>query len=118
MFSTQYKFKLQNSFEKRVAESTRICEKYTDRIPIIVETVENSELVLDKTKYLVPHDLSVAQFLYVIRKRIKLAPENALFIFFNGTLPPTSALISSVYKAKKDKDGFLYATVSLESTFG
>ncbi len=118
MFSTQPKFKSQNDFDKRIAESERICKKYTDRVPVIVETDESSELNLDKTKYLVPHDLTVGQFLYVIRKRIKLEPEAALFLFFNGTLPPTSALMGSIYKQQGDKDGFLYSSVSLESTFG
>ena len=33
---------------------------------------------LDKCKYLVPRDLSVGKFLYVVRKRIKLAPEHGM----------------------------------------
>jgi hypothetical protein len=31
----------------------------------------------------------VGQFVYVIRKRIKLSPEKAIFIFINNILPPT-----------------------------
>ena len=37
-------------------------------------------------------DLTVGQFIYVIRKRIKLPPERALFIFANNVIPPTGAL--------------------------
>lgn len=40
-------------------------------------------------RYLVPGDLTVGQFVYVIRKRIKLTPEKAIFIFVNNVLPPT-----------------------------
>ena len=40
-------------------------------------------------RYLVPADLTVGQFVYVIRKRIKLSPEKAIFIFVNNVLPPT-----------------------------
>ena len=46
-------------------------------------------------RYLVPSDLTVGQFVYVIRKRIKLSPEKAIFIFAAGVLPPTGALASA-----------------------
>lgn len=46
--------------------------------------------MIDKKKYLVPADLTVGQFVYVIRKRIKLSPEKAIFIFVNEILPPTA----------------------------
>jgi hypothetical protein len=73
--------------------------------------VEKSDIpIIDKKKYLVPSDLTVGQFCYVIRKRIKLAPEKAIFIFVNEVLPPTAALMSSIYDEHKDEDGFLYIT--------
>jgi hypothetical protein len=40
-------------------------------------------------RYLVPADLTVGQFVYVIRKRIKLSAEKAIFIFVDNVLPPT-----------------------------
>lgn len=39
-----------------------------------------------------PSDLTVGQFVYVIRKRIKLSPEKAIFIFVKNVLPPTGTL--------------------------
>ncbi len=42
-----------------------------------------------RCRYLVPSDLTVGQFVYVIRKRIKLSPEKAIFIFVKNVLPPT-----------------------------
>lgn len=36
-----------------------------------------------------PADLTVGQFVYVIRKRIKLSSEKAIFIFVKNVLPPT-----------------------------
>jgi len=42
-------------------------------------------------RYLVPADLTVGQFVYVIRKRIKVSPEKAIFMFVKNTLPPTGA---------------------------
>lgn len=40
-------------------------------------------------RYLVPADLTVGQFVYVVRKRIKLGAEKAIFVFVKNTLPPT-----------------------------
>ncbi|KAH8488404.1 hypothetical protein H0E87_024174 [Populus deltoides] len=68
--------------------------------------------------YLVPADLTVGQFVYVIRKRIKLSAEKAIFIFVDNVLPPTGAIMSSIYDEKKDEDAFLYVTYSGENTFG
>ncbi|CAN8103490.1 unnamed protein product [Discula destructiva] len=113
------KFKDEHPFEKRKAEAERIRLKYIDRIPVICEKVEKSDIAaIDKKKYLVPADLTVGQFVYVIRKRIKLSPDKAIFIFVNELLPPTAALMSSVYEEHKDEDGFLYITYSGENTFG
>jgi len=112
-------FKNQHPFDKRKAEAQRIRAKYPDRIPVIAEKAADSDIPdIDKKKYLVPADLSVGQFVYVIRKRIKLKAEKAIFIFVNNTLPPTAALMSQVYKENKDEDGFLYVLYSGESTFG
>ena len=54
-----------------------------------------------------PADLTVGQFVYVIRKRIKLSPEKAIFIFVDEVLPPTAALMSSIYEEHKDEDGYV-----------
>ena len=37
-------FKKQHTFDKRVAESKRIIEKYPSKIPIIVEKQKNSDM--------------------------------------------------------------------------
>lgn len=81
----------------------------TPNVPqVICEKVEKSDIAaIDKKKYLVPADLTVGQFVYVIRKRIKLSPDKAIFIFVNELLPPTAALMSSVYEEHKDEDGYV-----------
>jgi GABA(A) receptor-associated protein len=91
----------------------RDAENKTDVVAtqVICEKVEKSDIAtIDKKKYLVPSDLTVGQFVYVIRKRIKLSPEKAIFIFVDEVLPPTAALMSSIYEEHKDEDGFLYIT--------
>ncbi|KAK8522733.1 hypothetical protein V6N12_056433 [Hibiscus sabdariffa] len=112
-------FKLEHPLERRQAEAARIREKYPDRIPVIVERAEKSDVPeIDKKKYLVPADLTVGQFVYVVHKRIKLSPEKAIFIFVKNILPPTAAMLSAIYEENKDEDGFLYMTYSGENTFG
>ncbi|KAI8525110.1 hypothetical protein RHMOL_Rhmol13G0203100 [Rhododendron molle] len=105
--------------ERRLTEAARIREKYPERIPVIVERAERSDVPeVDKKKYLVPADLTVGQFVYVVRKRIKLSAEKAIFVFVNNVLPPTAVLMSAIYEENKDEDGFLYMTYSGENTFG
>ena len=109
------------TIEERINESRRVREKHPGRVPIIVEQKKNSKNSindLDKHKYLVPGDMTVGQFVYIIRKRIKITPEKALFVFINNTLPPTSALISQMYTQHAHTDGFLYMSYSGENTFG
>lgn len=69
-------------------------------------------------RYLIPMDLTVGQFVYVIRKRISVPPEKAIFIFVNNMLPPTASLMSQVYEQHKDEDGFMYMMYGGENTFG
>ncbi len=112
-------FKNDFTLEQRSAESSRVLEKYPNRIPVIVERDDRSTISdIDKKKYLVPGDLTIGQFIYIIRKRIKLKPEEALFVFTNNTLVPTSALLSNIYTSNKDQDNFIYFQYSGENTFG
>lgn len=77
-------------------------------------------IVLDliNADYLVPSDLTISQFVYVIRKTIKLSAKKAIFLFVDNVLPPIGELMSSVYVDKKDEDGFLYINYIGENTFG
>lgn len=113
-------FKKNNPFDKRKEEALRITKKYIDKIPVIVDVFEKdiNDLRLEKYKYLLTHDLTVGQLLYIIRNRLQLTPEKAIFIFFNKKILPTSEFIGNIYKTNKDPDGFLYAMISSENTFG
>lgn len=43
-----------------------------------------------------PADLTVGQFVYVVRKRIKLSAEKAIFIFVKNILPPTGESVTDM----------------------
>ena len=77
-------YKSEYSFIYRKNESHRLISKYPDRVPIICESLitnNQNEPLLDKTKYLAPIDLTIGQFQYVIRKRMSLNKEKAIFLF-------------------------------------
>ena len=114
-------FKKKHTFEQRKQESTKIIAKYEDRIPIIVfkdPKCKNLEEI-NKNKFLAPTDLTLGQFLCVIRKRINLDEAQALFVFVEeSTLAPTSQTIGNLYENHKDEDGFLYMLYCSENVFG
>lgn len=119
MTTTDGTFKKKHSFEERLIESKRIILKYPDRIPIILEQSKSSGLPeLDKQKYLVPRDLTMGQFSYVIRKRIKLPSNKAMFLIVNKKMINTGENIERIYEKNKDEDNFMYVVISGESTFG
>ena len=107
------------SEDTRIQECSRILNKYPDRIPIVVCKDKNCSLLdIDKQKYLVPQDMSLGQFMYVIRKRIRLQPNEALFVLVNNSLIPSNKSLQEIYESNKDTDGFLYIVYSSENTFG
>jgi GABA(A) receptor-associated protein len=117
-----FKFKQQNpDSSKRRAESLKIKEKYPDRIPIICEKDPKSKLIdIDKNKYLVPVDLTVSQFSFIIRKRLSLDKSSALFLLVNGKSSITGdSSLNEIYEKYKDKeDGFLYISYTGEIIWG
>jgi len=79
-------YKEVHPLEKRTADAERIRAKFPERIPVICEKSPGSDIPdIDKQKYLVPGDLTVCQFMCVIRKRIKLEPEKAMFFFVHDS---------------------------------
>jgi GABA(A) receptor-associated protein len=112
-------FKEKHPFEKRKTEAWNIRAKYPERVPVIVEKSLNSDIVnIDKNKFLAPCELTVGQFMFIIRRRMKLPPEKALFVFVKNHIPMQSLLISTLYDDCADADGFLYMTYAGENTFG
>ena len=113
-------FKRDYSFENRLKEATNIMKKYPSRIPVICEKSyqDNSVPDIDRHKYLVPNNLTIGQFIYIIRSRLKLSSGKALYFIVKDSIPPTSELIGNVYLKYHDVDRFLYLRYTSENTFG
>eukprot|EP01084_Bolivina_argentea_P067750 123331_1 len=115
----EFAFKKQHSLQQRLDKAARVLTKYSDRVPVICERDPKSCIqTMDRSKILVPKELTVAQFVKVIRKRISLTPEQSIFLFINDTLVVNGKMMADVYEMHKDDDGFLYVTYSGENTFG
>jgi GABA(A) receptor-associated protein len=111
-------FKKNNSFDERLSESNRILLKYSDRVPIIVDNeVKNNQSCL-KQKYLVPKNITISQFMFVLRKRFRIDANQGLYMIINGIIPASNSFINHVYENYKDPDNFLYIILKTESTFG
>lgn len=110
-------FKNNFTYDARKKESDKLRKKYPDKYPIVCDA-DKTVPKLDKNKYLVSGDITIGQFLYVVRKRIELTPEFALYFYINGRLLPPSQLVSQVYNEMHEDDGFLYIQIFGESTFG
>lgn len=115
-----HSFRKKFSLADQKADSDRLRAKYPDRVPIIVDRRNTQDPDIDKHKYLVPLDLTFGQFVSVVRKRMKLQPEQGLYFFCesDNTLVPMSALISSLFHEKATESNFLIFVYCIESTFG
>jgi GABA(A) receptor-associated protein len=110
---------METPFYIRKNESNRVRGSHGDKVPIVVKKSEKSDLPqITKSKFLVSKDLIFGNFVYVLRKHIKLTPEHALFVFINNTLVPNSMTIDTIDDQYRNPDGFVYATYSSENTFG
>ena len=114
-------FKTEHTFEERKKQVSDVLAKHPVRIPIICERhpiAPKDCPEIDKKKYLVPMELTVGQFLYVIRNRLQISHSKSIFLFIDGLIPSTSTLLHYYYTNYKDDDGFLYINYTFESVFG
>lgn len=104
----------------RQRESSNVIIKYPDRVPVIVDTNDNSSFneKLDKHKFVVPDTLSVSEFVIIIRKRLRIDSSKAIFVFCGNTILIGSMPIRQIYDKYKEEDGFLYLIYKAESTYG
>ena len=97
-----------------------LLREYPNRVPIICEAAPRSVLPpLKKTKYLVPYDMTINQFQFLIRRNINLTKDSALYLITNGITLTGDKTMMEVYNNHKDKsDNFLYVFCASEITMG
>lgn len=115
----------------RLTTSKSVLTKY-NKLPVLVDRTDDKQPEINANKFLIPHDMTVGQFLKnTIRKRINLSEAEAVFLYIckysyddqdnekiEYSIPPNAALLSNIYHENQDRDGYLYLTYSKENTFG
>jgi len=96
---------------------TEIRKKYPDKVPIHI-SFDSTKITINKHKFLVPNEFTMGQFIHILRKRMLLQPEHAIFLFINGELHSSNAILSDLYKRYKSEDGMLKMICAFENTFG
>lgn len=117
------RFKSAFTFEQRREKSALVVQLHPGHIPVICEPCDTvSSLaapMLDKKKYLVHGSLTVGLLMNVIRRRMQLPRDKALFLLINkNTMAPVSHTLNEVYARHRDPDGFLYVSYAFENVFG
>ena len=115
-------FKSQFSQEARKQEALRVINKFPDRIPVICEKnmyASKTCPTINKTKFLVPRDITLGEFLGQIRRRFQLKSNKSMFFFVNNAIMPSStSVMEELYRRYADSDYFLYITYTEENVFG
>lgn len=114
-------FKQRKTFETRQLEVKNIRQKFPTKIPVVVEKYsrEVNLPVMDKTKFLVPQEITVMHFAIIIKNKLCVPSSRAFyFVVNNQSMASTSKTMAEVYKEHKDEDGFLYMTYASQEMFG
>jgi len=94
------------------AEVRRILAKYPDRIPVMCERAEHSNLpAIDKTKFLIPNHLTVRELVDVLFHKVEEVgcdiKADDLVLLLNGVEPSRNELVKQLYDQHQSSDGYL-----------
>ncbi|KAJ8982595.1 hypothetical protein NQ317_005067 [Molorchus minor] len=109
------------TIEIRKEEVLAIRSRFPTKIPVIVQRYfkETHLPQLDKSKFLVPQEITMSQFQTIIRNRIHLNSNQALYLLVNNrSMLSLSLTLAEVYSEHANGDGFLYVTYASQEVFG
>lgn len=90
-------------------------------LQIILERATNERDLVDlaRKRYIVPEDLTLVHFQGIIRKRLNLPPERALFLLINAkTIVSLSKPMDEIYREYRAEDGCLHIVYASQDCFG
>lgn len=99
-----------------------LLKKYPDRIPVIT----SSKSIKDKceNKFVVPLNMTAAEFILMFRKKVTLDSTESIFLFIKDTknnsdvIVQSSTTFESLYNLYKDSDNILNIIIEKEAVFG
>jgi len=121
--SFEFAFRKENpNVEYRKSECQKIFDNYPNKLPIICEKDPRCKTIeeLDKSKFLVPEDMQVAQFMNLLRSKMHLESSQAFFLVVEGnhSISGETSLLDVYQKYKNEDDNFLYIMYSSEEAWG
>ncbi|CAG5105123.1 Oidioi.mRNA.OKI2018_I69.chr1.g1854.t1.cds [Oikopleura dioica] len=115
-------FKERKTHAVRLQESRSIKKRYPLKVPVIVERLKGEKQLplLEKVKFLVPEDMCISQFMFVVRSRmLTLSPQQSLhFIINSSEIPSMQLTMGEIYGRYADEDGFRYLRYAATAMFG
>jgi GABA(A) receptor-associated protein len=112
---TLLRTKREKEFQQRLDECQDVLTKHPGEIPIVLDKDPRCHLPnVERQKFLVPPGLSMGQFVYVVRKRINLSPQEPLYITVNRRIIGLSAKMGDLHAQFGEEDGFLYGVYAAE----
>ena len=114
-----HEFEKKYSINQRKKEVKSLALRHPSRVPVLIYPADKNQPKIEKSKYLVPKDISMSQFQYIIKKYISINSNEAIFLYTkNNSLVHSSKSIAEIYNEHKSEDDFLYFIYSVENTFG
>jgi hypothetical protein len=115
-------FKEIYTFEERKTHSSDIRVKYPERLPIVMQRSMNDKILgyMDKIKYLVPGEITITEFMAILRKRLNVTQTTSIYLYNpdNKIILSGTNSIEYLYNKYKNDDGFLYIEYCGENVFG
>ena len=116
-------FRITRSMEQRRSDNDRMQKFYPNSIQVVLQS---KSIFLDRSKYLVPNNLTIGQFLFYLRQKISVNTNKGLYLFveqidkdektMSTYLPQTGNTLEMVYTNWRHIDGYLYMFIEQEST--
>ncbi|KHJ42294.1 microtubule associated protein 1A/1B, light chain 3 [Trichuris suis] len=132
-------FRERRPYGVRVREVEEIRRKYPDKVPVrfqfaflllhlyfdifgvVIERFDGERYLplLDRCKFLVPDHVTMTELMQIVRRRLQLHPDQALFLLVNEkSLVSHTVSMAELYEMEKDSDGFLYIVYTSQPGFG
>tara|TARA_Y100001970_G_scaffold266543_1_gene355372 strand:+ start:157 stop:486 length:330 start_codon:yes stop_codon:yes gene_type:complete len=97
-----------------------ILKKHPNKVPLVIHHDKNKKKLY---KFIIPSDSSITDLLYIVRKRVNLDPEQAIYIYVNtpdgkSDLLSANLLLSNIYDENKLDNGLLHLIYAEENVFG
>jgi GABA(A) receptor-associated protein len=99
--------------------TTILNEKFHDRVPTVLNDNTGDFLKSEKGRFLLDKDITLGQFMAMLRKKNKIEPHEAIYVYCDNLLPKSNTSMIDLWVDYRDvDDNILYLTCSKENTFG